>query len=55
MLDLVIEAARPITLHFERRGNPAAAAQGNAEGGGAAAPRVQHAEWKRPEVVTCAP
>ena len=41
VLDLIVGAARPLTIHFERRG---AGAGGEADGGTAV--RVAHEEWR---------
>ena len=56
VLDLIIGAPRPITLHFERRGagamGPAGAALGAAAAAAAAAAggtRVSHQDWKSPK------
>ena len=42
VLDLVIEAPRPITLHFERKG---AGAQLQADGSDGGVARVEHQQW----------
>ena len=44
VLDMVIEASRPVTITFERRGRPAG---GDVTGEGGVA-RVTHEQWKEP-------